>query len=405
MFEYELAGGFEGLFELGVDGFDGATAEEGVEFASGFCAVGGSLGVGFFEVVELFFRFGEACGEGVDGDGFLASERFGLGEGFCEGVQLVDLCFELGNERLGLGGELFAVVGMGGEQGFDGGFEGGKVLGEFCGTDVELLLFALQNGDLVGEAEGLFFCGVALREEVVCGGAEGIELGSELVEAGDCGGEGCDFLGVFVFALGEGLQRVVSGDERREGLRESDLFLGEGDDFFFACGLFCLVFFELVVEGGEVGLSVCALVFVVIEGFSSFGELAFEGIEKAGGGVWVGVDGVGVVGRAADGAGVPLGEGGAEGGGLVSGGGSGLLKGCFGESQFGLCGGDGGGLELFEDGLAFGAALLEGLAVGAGSGEGGLSAEEFTERGEGTYEVLLFGVACGECVGRVLGFG
>jgi hypothetical protein len=161
----------------------------------------------------------------------------------------------------------------------------------------------------------------------------------------------------------------------------------------------------LVVEGGEVGLSVCALVFVVIEGFSSFGELAFEGIEKAGGGVWVGVDGVGVVGRAADGAGVPFGEGGAEGGGLVSGGGSGSLEGCFGESQLGSCGGDGGGLELFEDGLAFGAALLEGLAVGAGSGEGGLSAEEFTERGEGTYEVLLFGVACGECVGRVLGFG
>jgi hypothetical protein len=188
-------------------------------------------------------------------------------------------------------------------------------------------------------------------------------------------------------------------------LRESGLFLREGGDFFFACGLFCLVFFELVVEGGEVGLSVCALVFVVIEGFSSFGELAFEGIEKAGGGVWVGVDGVGVVGRAADGAGVPFGEGGAEGGGLVSGGGSGSLEGCFGESQLGSCGGDGGGLELFEDGLAFGAALLEGLAVGAGSGEGGLSAEEFTERGEGTYEVLLFGVACGECVGRVLGFG
>ncbi|MEY5015908.1 MAG: hypothetical protein RIS92_2266 [Verrucomicrobiota bacterium] len=116
MFEHELASGLEGLFELGVDGFDGATAEEGVEFASGFCAVGSGLGVGFLEVAELFFCFGEACGEGVDGDGFLASERFGLGEGFCEGVQLVDLCFELGNERLGLGGELFAVVGMGGEQ-------------------------------------------------------------------------------------------------------------------------------------------------------------------------------------------------------------------------------------------------------------------------------------------------
>ena len=90
-----------------------------------------------------------------------------------------------------------------------------------------------------------------------------------------------------------------------------------------------------------------ALVFVVIEGFSRFGELAFEGLEEAGGGAWVGVDGVGVVGCAADGAGVSFGEGGAEGGGLVSGGGGGSLEGCFGESQLGLCGGDGGALELF----------------------------------------------------------
>ena len=94
----------------------------------------------------------------------------------------------------------------------------------------------------------MFFCGVALREEMVCGGAESIELGSELVEPRDRSGEGCDCLGVLVFALGEGLQWFGSGEERREGLRELGLFFREGGDFFFACGLFCLVFFELVFE-------------------------------------------------------------------------------------------------------------------------------------------------------------
>ena len=150
MFERALAGEFEGLLEFGVDGFDGATAEEGVEFARGFLAVSGGLGVRFLEVAELLFRFGEACGEGVDDGGLLASKRFRLGEGFCGGVQLVDLRFEVGDEGLGLRGEVFPVVGVRGEEGFNGGFEGDEVLGEFCGAQVELILFAVQNGDLVG---------------------------------------------------------------------------------------------------------------------------------------------------------------------------------------------------------------------------------------------------------------
>ena len=149
MFIHRLGGGLEGAFEFCVDRFDGLSAEEGEEFAFGFFAGSDRFGVGFFEGCLLFLGFSEARVECFDGGGFFAAECFRLDEGFSEGMQLGAECFERVDERLGGGCEVVVVIGMGGEQGLDGGFERGQLLGELDGAEFALLQLGLKERDVV----------------------------------------------------------------------------------------------------------------------------------------------------------------------------------------------------------------------------------------------------------------